>query len=228
MKRFFLLFALAITAAAAPAFADDDDVLYTSPDGKVTFDMFHHIGYGYHIVNSSDFKSNWSSEFFLNVVKVGVYPTGNLGIELGVDLDFNNFNSKGSAFIQDSGQLIQAVDFLAVETGNLQKPRGGFNTFGLSAPLLVKGIFGDFQLGVGAVATLNLTGDTYYHFRQDNRRTEISERKAKVNPFTYGILALLSYDDLGLYFKYYPKSSRLLPEGSVDLGFMTVGISICL
>jgi hypothetical protein len=53
---------------------------------------------------------------------------------------------------------------------------------------------------------------------------DLIERKAKVNPFSYGLVATASYGVFGVYFKYYPKSSRLLPEGSVDLSYSTIGI----
>ena len=225
-KLFFAL--LTSLLVGVPAFADDEDyTLYTSSDGKVSFDMLSHIGYGYHFVNSSDFKSNWSSEVFFNILKVEVRPAEVLGFSLGVDARFNIFNSKNTVFALGNGDnLIKAFDFGRFVDGSFDKSRGGFNVFSLDTPFLVKGIFGDFKLGVGAFAAFNLAGDTYYYFRQDNKRTEVSETKAKVNTFNYGLLATFSYDDIGVYFRYYPKSSKLLPDGSVDLSYMTLGIAI--
>lgn len=229
MKKLVML-TLAVFLAS-PVFAagdNENNALYTSPSGTVSFDLFSHIGYGFHFVKSNSFNPNSGGELFVNVLKFGVYPAQWLGMELGVDMAFNNFNSKREAFYLDNARKIQVKDFSEIEAGTLDKHRGGFNVFSLNAPLLVKGIIGDVQVGVGAVASWNAAADTYYYFRKDNRRTEVSETKAEVNPFTYGFIATVSYDGLGLFFKYYPKSSRLLPEGGVDLSYMTLGISIGL
>ena len=61
-----------------------------------------------------------------------------------------------------------------------------------------------------------------------NYRTSYNIIKAKVNPFSYGIMATASYGSFGLYFKFYPKSSRILPEGSVDVSYTTLGIVLGL
>jgi hypothetical protein len=227
MKKLFFAFLTSLLVGVPALAAEEDYSLYTSSDGKVSFDMFSHIGYGYHFVSSSDFKSNWSGEFFFNILKVEVRPAEVLGLSLGLDARFNNFNSKNTAFALGNGDnLIKAFDFGGLVDGSFDKSRGGFNVFSLDTPFLVKGIFGNFELGVGAFAAFNLAGNTYYSFRQANRRTEVSETKAKLNTFNYGLLATFSYDDIGVYFRYYPKSSRLLPDGSVDLSYMTLGIAI--
>ena len=227
MKKLFFAFLTSLLVGVPALAAEEDYSLYTSSDGKVSFDMFSHIGYGYHFVSSSDFKSNWSGEFFFNILKVEVRPAEVLGLSLGLDARFNNFNSKNTVFALGNGDnLIKAFDFGGLVDGSFDKSRGGFNVFSLDTPFLVKGIFGNFELGVGAFAAFNLAGNTYYSFRQANRRTEVSETKAKLNTFNYGLLATFSYDDIGVYFRYYPKSSRLLPDGSVDLSYMTLGIAI--
>ena len=226
-----------LTALAAlfvlPMFAQDEtlDPIYTSSNGKVEFDMLSHIGFGYNIVKTNDFKPAFSSEFMMNVVDLGLYPTQNLGIELGVDFTYNNIGSRESAFIQTKDHLIKAVDFSSVkldEIAGITKPRGGIDVFSFTAPLLLKGVFNKFEIGAGAEACYNVSAETYYYFRQENRRVEVSESKAKVNRFTYDFLAFLSYNDFGVYFKYRPKNSRILPDGSVDLSFMTVGIVLGL
>ena len=228
MKKLVMLTLAVFLAFPVFAAREDDDALYVSPKGTVSFDLFSHIGYGFHFVKSDTFNPNSGGELFLNVLKFGVYPAEWLGLELGVDMAFNNFNSKRDAFYLDNNRKIQVKDFSEIAAGTLDKHRGGFNVFSLNAPVLVKCFIGDVQLGVGAVASWNAAADAYYYFRQDHRRTEVSETKAEVNPFTYGFMATVSYDGLGLFFKYYPKSSKLLPEGSVDLSYMTLGIAIGL
>ena len=148
-----------------------------------------------------------------------------LGIDLGIDMFWSNFDSKTDAFMQ-ANQIIKTVDFSHYVDGTAGKKNSGFDVFGLTAPLVVKGIFDKFVIGGGAFANWNITGSTYCRYRKDNVRAQLDEVKAKVNPFTYGFLATVSYDDFGVYFKYYPKSSKLLPEGSVDLSYMTLGLVI--
>lgn len=228
MKR-MLLTAL-VAFFALPVFAQDETLepLYTSPDGKVQFDMLSHMGFGYNIVKTDDFKPAFSSEFFMNLLDLSLLPTEHFGIELGVDFVLNNFGSKESAFVQTNDHLITPVDFSEIQTGSLDKRRGGINVASFTAPLVIKGIFDKVCIGVGAEACYNVSGSTYYRFRQDNRRVEVTETKAKATPFTYDILAFLSYDELGIYFKYRPANVKILPEGGVDLSFMTVGLVIGL
>ena len=223
MKKLVMLALAAFVAI--PCFAQKDPV-YTSVDGKVMFDMFSHAGFGYNAVKSADYKPGFAGEVFLNVLKVGLYPAECLGLELGVDMEFNTFSSKESAFALVDNK-IHAVDFAALDLGNnFDRKRSDFGVFGLGAPVLVKGIFGKVKLGAGAEAFWNITGSTSAFLRQGNREVTYTERKAKVNPFSYAVVGTLSYNDFGLYVKYYPKSSRLLPEGSVDLSYVTVGFAL--
>ena len=225
MKKLVMMALAALLAM--PCFAQKEPV-YTSVSGKAMFDVFNHVGFGYNATKSADFKPGFASDIFLNVLKVGVYPVECLGLELGVDLEFNDFTTKQSAFALVDNK-IHAIDFDALGLGHgFDRKRSDFFVFGLGAPVLVKGIFGKFQLGAGAEAFWNITGSTSAFLRQDNREVTYTERKAKVNPFSYAVVGTLSYNDFGLYVKYYPKSSRLLPEGSVDLSYTTIGIAIGL
>ena len=219
---------LALAALVAiPVLAQDDEEnrVYTASSGKAFIDVFDHIGYGYHFVNSADYTPSWSGELFVNLLKFGIRPADVFGIDFGVDMFWSNFDSKTNAFMQ-ADQIIKVVYFSHYVDGNAAKKNSGFDVWGLTAPLVVKGIFDKFVIGAGAFANWNITGSTYCRYRKDNVRAQLDEVKAKVNPFTYGFLATVSYDDFGVFFKYYPKSSKLLPEGSVDLSYMTLGLVI--
>jgi hypothetical protein len=225
MKKLIVLAFAALLAA--PCFAQEEP-LYTSSDGKLTFDIVDHVGFGYNAVKSADFKPGFACDLFMNVIKIGLYPVESLGLELGVDVEYNSFSAKESAFVQHDG-IIKASPFPALDAfGSFDRKSSYFSVFGLSAPVLVKGIFGKFEIGAGAVASWNITGGTNYYLRTDKSELNYYERKAKVNPFSYGILAMLSYNEFGLFFKYYPKSSHILPEGSVDLSYTTIGLAISL
>lgn len=225
MKKLVLLALAALVAIPVLAQDDEENRVYTASNGKAFVDVLDHIGYGYHFVKSADYTPAWSGEFFMNLLEFGIRPADVLGIDLGIDMFWSNFDSKTDAFMQ-ANQIIKTVDFSHYVDGNAGKKNSGFDVFGLTAPLVVKGIFDKFVIGGGAFANWNITGSTYCRYRKDNVRAQLDEVKAKVNPFTYGFLATVSYNDFGVYFKYYPKSSKLLPEGSVDLSYMTLGLVI--
>lgn len=225
MKK-ILFSALAALFAVSAFAANPDEPVYTSDNGKFTFDIFSHMGYGYHAVKSDAFKASNAGEFFFNIVKFGVYPTEHLGLELGGDFEVNYFRSKKTFFGLDSKNLIQVVDFSDFEIGKtLEKPRGGFSLLTFNFPLMVKGIFNDFEVGVGAEASLDFLGETNISYEVGNTKTQIQQTDAEVNLFSYGVIATVAYDGMGLYFKYYPKGSKILPDGSVDLNFITVGVA---
>lgn len=225
MKKLIVLAFAALMAI--PVFAQDEESnrVYTASSGKAFIELVDHIGYGYHFIQSNDFTPAWSGELFINIVKFGIRPADVLGIDLGIDFAMNNFSSTKNAFTQEN-QIIKATSFDLFAEGSLDRKRSGFNVYSFNAPLILKGIFGKFELGAGAVASWNFAGETTLMYRKDNVRANMYEVKAKVNPFTYGFVATADIDGFGVYFKYFPKSSKLLPEGSVDLSYMTLGLVV--
>ena len=228
MKKLLLIALSAMLAVPAFADSDDDNVVASSSSGAVQLKVVDHIGYGYHIVKSDAYSPSGSGELFVNLLKLGLYPAKSFGIELGVDADFNFFRSKTSVFHLDNDNKVQAMDFNKLVTGTTDKSRGGFNTTSITFPLLLKGMFGDFKIGVGAQGSLNLDVDAFYRYKQDNRFWRVEERNGKLNLFSYGFLATVSFSDATFFFKYFPKSTSMLAPGSVDYNYMTVGISFGL
>lgn len=225
MKKIVLLALAALFVL--PVYAQDDDeldnILFASANDVVRFEALSHIGYGYHFVKSPDFQSRMSDEYFLNVVSLGIYPVDALAIELGLDVALSDFGSRTHAFMQGQDRLIQCKEFSQIEQGTLDRHYGSFSVASLNAPLLLKLRAGGFWIGGGAVGSLNVWGRTYYAYRQRYREVAVTERRAKINTFTFGLVATLGFDSFGLYFKYYPRTSRLLPDGSVDMNYMTLG-----
>ncbi len=226
MKKIVLLALAALFVL--PVYAQDDDeldnILFASANDVVRFEALSHIGYGYHFVKSPDFQSRMSDEYFLNVVSLGIYPVDALAIELGLDVALSDFGSRTHAFMQGQDRLIQCKEFSQIEQGTLDRHYGSFSVASLNAPLLLKLRAGGFWIGGGAVGSLNVWGRTYYAYRQRYREVAVTERRAKINTFTFGLVATLGFDSFGLYFKYYPRTSRLLPDGSVDMNYMTLGV----
>lgn len=225
MKKIALLALAALFALPLSAQDEEelDNVLFTSANDVVRFEVLSHIGYGYHFVKSPDFQSRMSDEYFLNIVKLGIYPVDALAIELGLDVDLSDFGSRTHAFMQSQDRLIQSREFSLLEQGTLDRHYGSFTIASLNVPLLLKLHAGSFWIGGGAVGSLNMWGRTYYAYRQQYREVAVTERRARINTFTFSLVATLGFDSFGLYFKYYPRTSRLLPDGSVDMSYMTLG-----
>ena len=227
MKRMLITALAALLTVSAFASRPDDDPLYASPNGTFTFDLVSHIGYGYHFVKSSAFKPSSAGEFFVNIFEFGLYPGKHFGIELGVDIESNYFRSKEHFFVLDTKDKIQAVKISESSLGgSYEKARGSFNFLTFNAPLMLKGYFDKFQIGVGAEASLNCLGETYMTYKTGSKRTQVEDTAADINLFSYGIIASLGFDYTSIFFKYYPKGSKVLPDGSVDLNYMTLGIAL--
>ena len=226
MKKIALLALAALFTLPVSAQEEEDwgNLVFSSANDVVRFELVSRVGYGYHLVNSADFSSRMTDEYFFNIANLGIRPVNALGIELGLDLAYNSFGSRTHAFIQTPDRLVKAVEFSQLEQGTLDRHYGSFSFFSLNAPLLIRCHAGGFWIGGGAVGSLNFLGRTYDGYRQGYRDVGVSERKAKINTLTYGLVATLGYDGMGMYFKYYPKTSRLLPDGSADVSYVTVGV----
>ena len=211
-------------------YGDEEDrtVIFRSPDDKVLVYGSSHIGYGFHSLKSSDFLPGRSKEIFINMVKLGVYPADFLGLELSMDLEHNSFKSNNTFFFIDENSLVRQLETGMVVTGKVNKPISAFNYFTLNFPLLAKVRLGKMELGGGAEAGFNFAGRTWYRYSFDNRTIGVRDKGAKLNTFTYGFVGVLSYDGIAFFVKWYPKTSRILPEGSLDLNYMTLGLAFGL
>lgn len=227
MKKLMIL--VAAVLFAAPAFAQETNTsvsIYTSDNGVFSADLVSHLGWGFHFVKSEDFTPKGSGEFFLNVLNLKIYPVESFGIEAGLDCKWNYFGSKKQVFLQDD-HLIQAYDFSTVISKG-DKFRSDFSVFALSVPLVAKFKAGNFQIGGGAELNFNLGGKSFYRYEIDDVRYTQDAMKARVNNFTYDFMVLAGLKNLYLFGKFYPKSSVLLPEGSVRFNYWTLGFGLCL
>lgn len=222
MKK-VLIFLLSI-CLLTPAFADERDraIIVASSDDRVQFEVFSHIGYGFHIVQTAAYKPRVSGEFFFNALQLDVFPTDWLGLSLGVDCAFDRFSSSGSEFYLDAERRIQAY------TPDTQAPYGsklygGFKNFSLRSPLMVRGKIGDFKASAGIEADLNFSGTAYYTYKINNKTTRVSENKGWINRFSAAFVVSATYCDIGFFVKFYPRFAPLLPSGSVPFNYWTIG-----
>ena len=205
--------------AALPLFS-----INSSAQDVVSLDPVSHIGYGYNIVKTSDFNPSASDEFFVNILTLKLNPVDFLGLDIGVDYKTVDFRSRDDAFYLDANKIIHAMPFKEKYNENYTKNFSRFRTNSFSAPVTLNLYAGEFAVGLGAEANFNLTGRVKDKFFVDGKKQKYIEKGAQFNKFNYNFLAYISYADTGIYFRYYPKNSRLMPEGGVDVSYMTVGV----
>ena len=205
--------------AALPLFS-----MNSSAQDAVSLNPITHIGYGYNIIKTSDFNPSASDEFFVNILTLKLNPVDFLGLDIGVDYKTVDFRSRDDAFYLDANKIIHAMPFKEKYNENYTKNFSRFRTNTFSAPVTLNLYAGEFAVGLGAEANFNLTGRVKDKFFVDGKKQKYIEKGAQFNKFNYNFLAYISYADTGIYFRYYPKNSRLMPEGGVDVSYMTVGV----
>lgn len=227
MKKLLLVILLAMAQLPLVAENRDRAIIVASSNDRFQLETLSRIGYGYHFVKSAEFKPSGAGEFFFNFVQIDYFPTDFLEIQFGLDCEFNHFSSKYSRFILDDHYRVQVEPFPEYSKTNTSF-RGGFRYFNINAPLLVKGIIGYLQIGLGAEVSLNVAGKTFNNLKVDNTRTQFSESKIALNRFSFGLVGGVTFDDFGLYVKYYPRASRNLVPGSVEFTHWTLGFTFGL
>lgn len=236
MKK-LLLVALCLMMGSA-AFAQEDengysgpeDVVYTSSDGKFQFDVVSHIGFGFAHVTSDDFLPwKWhSGEFFVNLVDLCYRPFTWVGIEAGIDFETMEIASRSSYFMLNSDKRVFTGKFSSW-ANSYDDTSSSINAWGFSAPILLKGFFGKASVGLGVNLQMCPWGNTTYSTQKDNIYTDITMKKAELTPFTYSLMATLTYNNfLGVYFRYYPSQYAVVPQhtGSPKFGLMTMGVAL--
>jgi len=190
-----------------------------------SMEALSHIGFGYNIVKTDDFTPNASGEFFVNIASLKVYPVEAFGIEIGVDYKTVDFTSKEDAFYLDN-KIVKAKPFKEkfpnIDSSKKSFSRFRTNTF--SAPVTLNLYAGPVTIGGGAEANFNLPGRVKDKFFVDGKKNKNIEKGAQFNKFNYNFLGYISFEDTGIYVRYYPKNSRLMPEGGVDVSFLTIGV----
>jgi hypothetical protein len=225
-KTLFIISVLvALPLFSTRAIAQNEDASFeivSSDSGVVTLDAAEYIGFGYNLLKSNDFTCSGSGEFFVNILDLKVYPTPAFGIEIGVNYKTMDFNSKDNFFYLDGDKKIQ-VGKTADQYGGMEKFRSRFRSNTFSAPVMLNFVAGTTRVGLGVEGNMNLTGRVKNKYFENDQKIKDIKKGAQFERYNYNFLATLSFDGTGVYFRYYPKNSRILPEGSVNVGFMAVG-----
>lgn len=226
-KTLFIISVLvALPLFGFKALAQDESAfeIVSSDSGVVSLDAASHIGFGYNLLKSDDFTTSESGEFFVNILNFKLYPTPAFGIEIGVDYKTMDFNSKEQAFYLDNDKKIQVKPFEEAYPGNFTKTRSRFRSNTFSAPVMLKLVAGTTSIGLGVEGNMNLGGRVKSKYFDGDKKVKDIKKGAQFTKYNYNFLATLDFDGTGVYFRYYPKSSQILPEGSLNVGFMAVGV----
>lgn len=230
MKKLYLI--ILTVFLAVPAFAQKEVTapsLYKTENGVFSVTTLSHVGWGYHFVESEDFEPKGSGEVFFNVLNFNIYPADVFGIELGLDCKWTYIGSRTSYFYLDSDHRVQALEFSKImSVDEKKKTRSAVESFALSVPVVAKFNFGSFQIGGGAEANFNLTGDSFYRYGDKDMRMTIEENNVKLNTFSYNLVGFVGISNVHVFGKFYPKASRFLAEGSVPFKYWTLGVAVTL
>ena len=205
---------------------DDEDrlIIASSSNGNVSLEFGTHMGWGYNIVKTNDFKPSGSGEFFVNILNLKIFPVNGFGIEVGVDYKTMDFDSKEDAFYLDGDKKIQVKSAKEAYPAGITKFRSLFRSNTFSAPVMLKFEAGTTSIGLGVEGNMNLTGRVKNKYFDGDQKIKDIKKGAQFTKYNYNFLATLSFDGTGVYFRYYPKSVSILPEGSLDVGFMALGV----
>ena len=109
------------------------------------------------------------------------------------------------------------------------KQRSSLHTFSLSIPVLATVHVNDyFWLSAGAEANLNLTSWTNYTLETGDVTESSAVSDGQVRPFTFNFVGMVGFKDAALFFKLYPTTSRIVPDGGVQFDYCTLGVTLFL
>ena len=183
------------------------------------------IGYGIHHVEGA-FENEFgpSRELFLNLVELRFNPCRFFSLNAAADLKWDHFTARtDKAFALDA-----AGDITIAPAGGFDKLESTLCITALTAPVTMGLHFGDFSLHAGAEFAANINKRTHLKVSFKTGNTTGSNRTdgGKVQKFVYDYMAAVSYDGLGLYFKYYP--GNILPKGCPEWDYWTIGLVLGL
>ena len=205
-------------------------LLWESDDRMFRLYTVSHIGYGLYCISNSNFVPALSGEFFVNLARLGFYPVDDWGLEFNLDFGHNALRSTESVLMLDDDREVYAVPANGFYPSNARKTRSSLEFYSINLPFLVKYDYGDLSFGLGTEISLNFAGRAKHRYTTGHSTTNVTEKKAAINTFTYAFEATASYDDLGLFIKWYPRHSGILSGRNLDMrtGYVSIGVSFGL
>ena len=187
------------------------------------------------------FFSTRDSRFYLDQQKIPQvieWPPKNQNQQTGQE------QGQGQAQGQDQGQGLaqgqgnaqtqtqpqdQELPLTLPDETKIGKQRSSLHTFSLSIPVLATVHVNDyFWLSAGAEANLNLTSWTNYTLETGDVTESSAVSDGQVRPFTFNFVGMVGFKDAALFFKLYPTTSRIVPDGGVQFDYCTLGVTLFL
>ena len=216
--------------------------VFTAQDGLLSINLMDHVFFGYNIVDSDAFTPNGGGELSLNALALNVSPAPSFGFQVGMDCKWQFFSTHDSRFYLDKNKIPQVIAYPIPTPGNqaqasnalpeesmTSKFRGSLHTFSLAIPVLATLHVNDnFWFSAGAEANLNMTSWTNFHAESGDVTETTSVADGQVRPFTFNFMGMIGFRDAALFFKYYPKTSRIVPDGGVEFDYCAAGVTLFL
>ena len=218
---FFAAAALGFSAMATP-FSMPSPIPEFNYKGRVNLELLNSFGWGFHIVAPgadaafADHTSvGRSREIFFNLLQLEYSPNAVSKITLGADLNWDTYRLSDGWFWLPEKNEGRVEPALAGDYGYALVKKATLRTFGFDIPLDYTHSFGpmlNLDVTVGVAAELNFAGRT--KFKGINEAGNLEKHthngdlyratNIRTNALTMNAHIIVTYEGLGIYFKYCP------------------------
>ena len=123
----------------------------------------------------------------------------------------------------------QEPAFTLPDETKIGKQRSSLHTFSLSIPVMATAHINDyFWISAGAEANLNLTSWTNFTLETGDVTESSAVSDGQVRPFTFNFVGMVGFKDTAVFFKYYPTTSRIVPDDGVLFDYCSLGVTLFL
>jgi len=164
---------------------------------------------------------------FFSLAEINIRPVKPVSLSVAVDLNWDAYRLNSNYYWKPGGA--QNVTIADMSPDYTQIKKSVLRSFGFDVPVQLCLHLGDFKLAAGVVGEYNLPGRTKFKAidasgaKVKNGALRVKDIEAR--PFTWSYRASLSYNSLGLYFKYSPVSQFAEGKGPQFSNY-TVGLMI--
>ncbi len=178
-----------------------------------------HFGYGWHRLDADVYADRFgpSREVFFNTITLGIHPTSWVSLSAGLDLKWDKFKADESYMFAVVDDDITTLDHA------FSSMKSCFTTFSLTVPVALKFELGPLGISAGSEFIFPMKSKTKVRSDYNTLNTDFSAvtKGGQVTKFQYDFFATLSFETIGVFFKYYPKpvlEKAPFPETHYTLG----------
>lgn len=211
MKKTILVLAFAMLTVFG-AFAQDNGKTYLEPTQELR------IGYA-GALKSGSTNVLGGLDFGINILEMGVRPYETGRISLGVEFNYNYFNTADGYYFASAAHKTTVVPSIFK---HIKSANASVMYFGL--PLnFAQTIGNNMEFSIGATAKFNLNADTFVRYKNDtDDYCTMSVEGIRTRRFSFDAHIAFTYDGFGVYASYSPMSV-FEPGFGPSFGYFTVG-----